>query len=144
MKSMEEIRNELIPIIAEVLAIEPEEVTSTARFFEDLGGESIDILELSFQAGRHFGVKVPIQELAASEEWVTDEQGRLTDAALTSMKERYPFLDYSGFEDDPSRSRMTRLITVDAIAGLIRAALEEREKTQAEAHSPAPADPRPA
>ena len=49
MKTYATVMQEIRPIVAEVLGLEPEEVTPAARFFDDLGGESIDILELSFR-----------------------------------------------------------------------------------------------
>ncbi len=45
--------------IADCLGVEIEEVTPEARFFEDLGGESIDLLSLSFQFEKAFNIRTP-------------------------------------------------------------------------------------
>ena len=124
MKTMDEITKEIEPILVEVLAVEPEEVVPSAKFFEDLGGESIDLLELTFHCEKHFEVKLRLQELASPDELVTDETGRLTEESLSAVKTRFPFLDYSDFEADPMKNRITELLTVDAIARFVRDALQ--------------------
>ena len=131
MKTLAQIMDELKPILAETLAVEPGEVTPAARIFEDLGAESIDALDLAFRCERWFGVKIPLQQMAAPGDLATDEAGRLTPEALALFKQRFPFLDYSTFEADPLRNRMTELLTVTALARLVAAALEEGESDEA-------------
>jgi len=123
MKTMDEIMREIEPILVEVLAVEPEGIVPSAKLFEDLGGESIDLLELSFHCEKHFGVKLRLQELASPDELITDEAGRLTAESLSAVTTRFPFLDYSDFEADPMKNRMTELLTLEAIACFVHDAL---------------------
>ena len=46
-------------IIAEVLNIEPEEVTMTSTFVDDLGADSLDILQIIMGIEEEFDVKIP-------------------------------------------------------------------------------------
>jgi acyl carrier protein len=123
MQNCESVMEEIRPIIAEVLAVEPEEVKAESRFFEDLGGESIDMLELTFQLEKRYGTSIPLQKLATSDDLGTDETGHLTPSALDHLKTNFPFLDYSGFEQDPLKTRITEMFTVEALARCVVAML---------------------
>lgn len=46
-------------IIVEELDVTPEQVTSEARFQEDLGADSLDVVELIMKIEEKFGIEVP-------------------------------------------------------------------------------------
>ena len=46
-------------IIAEVLNIEPEDVTMAATFVDDLGADSLDIFQIIMGIEEEFDVKIP-------------------------------------------------------------------------------------
>ena len=46
-------------IIAEVLNIEPEEVTMTSTFVDDLGADSLDIFQIIMGSEEEFDIKIP-------------------------------------------------------------------------------------
>jgi acyl carrier protein len=58
-KTIEEKVNE---IIVEQLGVNPEQVTPTASFIEDLGADSLDIVELVMAFEEEFSVEVPDEE----------------------------------------------------------------------------------
>ena len=49
-------------IIVKELSVNPEQVTSTASFIEDLGADSLDTVELVMAFEEEFGVEVPDEE----------------------------------------------------------------------------------
>ena len=49
-------------IIVEQLGVEADEVTSEASFTEDLGADSLDIVELVMQMEEEFEVEIPDEE----------------------------------------------------------------------------------
>ena len=55
-------------IIAEVLNIEPEEVTMAATFVDDLGADSLDIFQIIMGIEEEFDIEIPNE---ASEQIVT-------------------------------------------------------------------------
>ena len=55
-KSVEEKVKE---IIVEQLGVNPEQVTPTASFIEDLGADSLDIVELVMAFEEEFGCEIP-------------------------------------------------------------------------------------
>jgi acyl carrier protein len=123
MQTRENVLDVITPIIADVLALETDEVLPQSRFFEDLGGESIDMLDLAFRLENHYGIKMPVAKMVGPEEIVTDEAGRLTPDAMAQLKSQYPYLEYSQFEANPVKSRMTETLTVNAIAGFVMSVL---------------------
>ena len=46
-------------IIVEQLGVEADEVTATASFTEDLGADSLDIVELVMAFEEEFGIEIP-------------------------------------------------------------------------------------
>ena len=59
---MQEILNEIVPIIAEKLGVDPSEVTMEASFTNDLGADSLDTVELLMEFEKVFGIKIPDEE----------------------------------------------------------------------------------
>src|SRR5213593_2717095 len=58
-KSIEE---KVKDIIVEQLGVNPEQVTPEASFIEDLGADSLDIVELVMAFEEEFGVEVPDED----------------------------------------------------------------------------------
>ena len=58
-KSIEE---KVKDIIVEQLGVNPEQVTPTASFIEDLGADSLDTVELVMAVEEEFGVEVPDED----------------------------------------------------------------------------------
>jgi acyl carrier protein len=49
-------------IIVEQLGVDEDEVTSTASFTEDLGADSLDIVELVMAFEEEFGIEIPDED----------------------------------------------------------------------------------
>ena len=49
-------------IIAEVLNIEPEDVTMAATFVDDLGADSLDTVELIMEFEKEFNLEIPDED----------------------------------------------------------------------------------
>lgn len=58
----ENIAERVIAIIAEQLGVEPEEVTMESSFIEDLGADSLDIVELIMALEEAFELEVPDED----------------------------------------------------------------------------------
>lgn len=56
------IESQVKDIIATQLSVEPEKVTSEAKFIEDLGADSLDIVELVMAFEDKFSVEVPDED----------------------------------------------------------------------------------
>jgi len=49
-------------IIAEQLSVEPEKITPEAKFVEDLGADSLDVVELIMKFEEEFGIEIPDED----------------------------------------------------------------------------------
>ena len=56
---MANIAEDVKAIIVEKLGVDPSEVTETARFTNDLGADSLDIVELIMEFEKQFNIEIP-------------------------------------------------------------------------------------
>lgn len=119
-------------IIADILSLEPDEIQAESRFFEDLNGESIDMLELTFRLEKHYKQKFSLQQMAAAD-LAVDETGRFTPEALDALRRECPYLNVAAIADDPRQSRISELITVDAITHTVLRQLSDEPAKAPEA-----------
>ena len=56
------IQDKVKDIIVEQLGVNPEQVTESASFIEDLGADSLDTVELVMAFEEEFGVEVPDED----------------------------------------------------------------------------------
>jgi acyl carrier protein len=112
-------------LVAELLQLGLDEVQPEAYFFSDLGGESIELIELSFHLDKLYGVRIKFQDVATGE-FQLDEHGCLTRETIALLKSKYPFLKLDGVETRPLR-RPGDFLTIEAIAGFVQMALAAKE-----------------
>lgn len=60
--SEKSIEQKVKDIIVEQLSVNPEQVTPEAKFIEDLGADSLDVVELVMAFEEEFGVEVPDED----------------------------------------------------------------------------------
>jgi acyl carrier protein len=58
----EEIESKIKQIIVDELGVEESEVTANARFIEDLGADSLDLVELVMRFEEEFGIEIPDED----------------------------------------------------------------------------------
>jgi len=121
-------------IVAQLLELELEEVRPESLFFDDLDGESLELIELSFHVDKLYGVRVRFQDFAA-DELHFDDQGCLAADSLALLKGKYPFLKLDGFESRPLERR-TAFLTIAAIAGFVQMAVNAKPAATAAASGP--------
>ena len=61
----EEIKTRLLPIIVEKLNVSVEEVIPSAHFFNDLGADSLDQVELVMELEKEFDLHIDDEQAAA-------------------------------------------------------------------------------
>ena len=117
MPTQEEIYEKVRSTLVDALGVDEEDVTPDASLRNDLGAESIDLLDIVFRLERNFGIKIPRGELFP--ENVSDpdltENGKLTERGLSELKQRMPYADLSAFEADPDVEKILDLYTVDTL-----------------------------
>ena len=118
----DEIFENVRDVVVEALAVDEDEVTPEATIFNDLGAESIDILDISFQLEQQFGFKIEQGEMFPEgalndSEIVAD--GKVTPKGLEMLRERAPHIDVSSLENDPSIERIREVFTVDTLVRFV-------------------------
>lgn len=111
--------------VVECLAVDDEDVTPAANFFHDLGGESIDALDLGFRLDRHYGIQLHFQQISAVDKSSIDEHGRLTALGLERFRDRYPFVEVAAEAAEGLSPR--DLFTVAFITQAVEQALAAKE-----------------
>ena len=56
---MSDIAERITEIVIEHMGVNPDQVTPEARFLEDLGGDSLDVVELVMALEDDFGIAIP-------------------------------------------------------------------------------------
>lgn len=102
-------------IFCDCLGVELDEVTPTANFFFDLGGESIDGIDLGFRLEKVFHIKLGFRALFSDELWQRDDSGRLTPGAREQFRSTLPFLDIEQFEAKTGSLTAQSLFTAEIV-----------------------------
>ncbi len=77
----EETYNTVADIIAEVSSIDRESISPDAHAINDLGIDSLDFLDVTFEIDKRFGIKMPV------EQWMEDvNEGRADAEEFFVMK----------------------------------------------------------
>ncbi len=87
--------NEVQEIIANKLSIDAAEVKPESSFIDDLGADSLDLLDLIFQLEQHFGLRIKTRDLerraqAELGDTPLEVDGVYTAPALESLRRALP------------------------------------------------------
>jgi acyl carrier protein len=122
--------------IVEALGVDEEEVTPAATLFEDLGAESLDLLDIVFRLEKAFGIKIPRsgiqQDILASEG--LKEEDLLVDGAFTALgaqklRERMPEIDKDRIHEGFRVDDIPTLFTVQTFVNIVKQVLVEKAGT---------------
>jgi len=121
--------------VAQVLAKSPEEISPTSRLIQDLGADSLDLVELMYVLEDEFGMHLEKQDLSLSAQLGLPENEVhqnevLTPRALELLRERYPHAA-DILVAGATRARLATLITVEALAFGLAKKLEAKGSTHA-------------
>ena len=86
---MMNIEKKLVEILAVILGVDEEMITSDAQVTDDLGAESIDFVDLTYQLEKNFDIdKVEITDIYPEAMY-----GEFSEENLKSMVEENPYLE---------------------------------------------------
>jgi len=91
----EEVTPTVIACLADALGLDEDEIEMDASVIDDLGAESLDLLDIAYRLERAFGIKIPrgdlerrTQEAVGSEAYEVD--GVLTERAIRELRAAMP------------------------------------------------------
>lgn len=115
----------------EALGVDEDEVTPDAKIFDDLGAESLDLLEIVFLLERAFDVKIPrggLQDASAQgidpEDYEVD--GVLTPLAIEKLREHMPEVPAEEFVAGLTANDIPRLFRVQTFVHIVERLLDEK------------------
>jgi len=126
MPTHDEIFQKVQSTLVDALGVDEDDVRPDATLFNELGAESIDLLDIVFRLERNFGIKIPRGELFP--ENISDpelvEDGKLTTRGLEEIRQRMPYADLATFEADPQVDKLFDLYTVDTLVQYVSSKLQ--------------------
>jgi acyl carrier protein len=131
MMAQPEIFERLKSLIAEMLGVAPDAVRPESVLVSDLGAESIDLLDLSFQIEEIFNVTIESNEIEREAMkrlpgGVYESDGRLTDQALAEIRKALPELDTAKLVPGVKKMDIPSLLTVQFFVKLIERKLRAK------------------
>lgn len=129
--TQDQVFNKVRDAFVEALGVDDDEVEPGSTIFEDLGAESLDLLEIVFLLERAFDIKIPRDGIKeASKEGIdpTDYEvdGVLTPLALEKLRELMPEVPASEFEPGLKGSELPRVFRVQTFVNMVSRLLEDK------------------
>ena len=123
--SLEDIYHRVSATLVESLNVDEADIKPTSTLQEDLGAESIDLLDILFRLEQEFDIEIPRGELFPEAFFEKNpdlvQAGRLTASGLKELARRMPFADLTRIASNPEFGRLSDLFTVDLLARYVQA-----------------------
>jgi len=119
----QEILDRIKSCLAEVLAVEPSAIEAQSRLIDDLGADSLDLVELMYLMEQTFNLRLSKKDMSLSAQLGLAEEEIhvnevLTPKALNLLRQRFPHAA-DHLADGATRNQLASLLTVEEIAKVI-------------------------
>ena len=127
----DEIMFGVIECVAHALDMGPSEIRGESRLVDDLGGDSLDLLDMIFQLEQRFAVKISprgIERRAQAQLGDTplEIDGVYTPEAVEKLREALPEIPPEELRDGLEASQLPGLFRVATLVNLVERLLEEQ------------------
>lgn len=119
----EEILQKVRKCIGDALELDIDEVQPDCSIMEELGAESIDLLDITFRVEKAFGIRIPrkaTEKAAKSSSATWLKKGLLTDEAKLALREAMPEVPSGRFDGDLKPRDLSALFTPRTFVRLVR------------------------
>lgn len=119
--------------VTDALGVDEDEVTPDATLLDDLGAESIDLLDILFRLERKLGVKIQAADLAAyvqggiPDDEFGDADGIITAKGLAQLKKALPQIDEGALAGNLRAEKVMSLFTVQNLADMVAARVAAKD-----------------
>jgi acyl carrier protein len=120
----------VVDAVAEAVGVDTDEVTPDATLLDDLGAESIDLLDILFRLERALSVKISAGELAGyvqggiPDDEFGDENEIITAQGLAQLSRVMPQIDATALAGKLQADEVMGLFTVANLATLVQQRLD--------------------
>jgi acyl carrier protein len=119
----------------DALELDPDEVTWDAKILDDLGAESLDLLDVAFRLERAFDIQIPRGGIEAEAVDVDGEpgtkDGRLTDAGARKLRDLMPEVPEDEIQVGMKASDLPWVFRVATFYNLTRALVDSKARARA-------------
>jgi acyl carrier protein len=128
----QEVFDKLRPLVQEVTGAPEERIRMESVLMEDLGAESLDLLDLSFLVEETFGVVLVADELerqarAAMPDGVYERHGLLTEEAIEKLRAALPEVPPERLQPGLPKLGLPKVLNMAVFVHLIQRKLAEKE-----------------
>jgi acyl carrier protein len=129
----QEILNKLIPLIREVTGVREEQIKMDSCLMQDLGAESVDLLDFTFLIEEVFGVTIEADEFEQQARQripggVYEKNGYLTAEALEELKKALPEVPVEYFKTGLKKIEVPSVLNVGVFVHVIQRKLDEKSQ----------------
>lgn len=121
----EEIFEAVKEALVDVLGVDENDVTMDSSFYDDLGAESLDMLDLFFRIESKTNIRISMSEVQKvlqgdlSEEEFFDENGIVTPAGLEHLQKLLPDSNLAEIAEELDQVKLFSLFTVRQLVEII-------------------------
>lgn len=107
------------------LGVDEDEATATATLMNELGAESIDLLDILFRIERSTGIKIQAADLSThiqggiSDEEFSDDNEMISERGLEQLKKVMPQIDPDELRGSLEAEKVIALFTVQNLADMV-------------------------
>lgn len=128
----EEIFTKVIDALQESLGIPRAKITLKSRIIEDLGSDSLDMLDILFALEEKFGIKIKRGQIeTAAREGIPDgefeKDGIISEKGAERLRQVLPEVDQGKITPGMPLSRIPYLFTVETFYRLVEKKLQEKK-----------------
>lgn len=128
-----EIFEQLLPLIREVTGARADQVTMTSNLMDDLGAESIDLLDLSFLIEENFGITIESDEFESQATahipgGQYERDGYLTPEAIEELKKALPEVPPERFRPGLKKIEVPSVLNVAVFVHLIQRKVSQKQQ----------------
>lgn len=129
----QEVFHKLLPLVQEVTGASEDRVRMETVLVEDLGAESLDLLDLSFLIEETFGVTLGADDFerqarAAIPGEIFDQDGLLTEEAIQRLRESLPEVPAEKLQPGLPKLALPRVLNVAVFVHHIQRKLAEAQE----------------
>src|SRR5512140_3610746 len=129
---------QLRPLIRETTGAREEQITMQTGLMEDIGAESLDLLDLCFLIEEKFGITIEADEFERHAkqrlpDGVYEQNGLLTDEALAVLREALPEVPAQKLQPGLKKMELPMVLNVAVFVHVIQRKLAEKKAEVADA-----------
>ena len=132
--SEEDVFQKLVPLVREVTGVPESQIRMASGLVEDLGAESLDLLDLGFLIEETFGVAIGPDEFTRQEGArmpgaVYERNGLLTEEAVVELRKALPEVPPEKIQPGMPKIGLPGVLNVAVFVHLIQRKLAETKET---------------